>query len=256
VLLAGCATGTSQAPRHYEQSADSATSGCLRNPACYAQTGDEAVIPWLSRAASAVRTTTAVAMMLKEADIQLVEARLLQCAQEANEKINTEDKDLQGQEPTREQCQQVVRREGDKEVTRAMELGARKHALALDCARSVFKELFAQNIRVEPTYQKDPTTGLWRWLDPKQVEEWLQLGLTSYLWGSLVPDIVLHASVNPNKVQHVYDFKFPCPANKRPSWGRYAPGHPHHPKTQETMYEGALLGGKSKPQAVTPDGIK
>lgn len=33
----------------YEQTVDSATSGCLRNPACYTTAqGEEAVIPWLS----------------------------------------------------------------------------------------------------------------------------------------------------------------------------------------------------------------
>jgi hypothetical protein len=266
LFLAGCATGTPMQgsattghhpPSHYAQSADSATNGCLRNPACYTQTGDEAIIPWLSRTTSAARTTTAAAaMMLKDADIKLVEQRLLQCAREANEKAHKEDKELQGREPDREYCQKVVRREGKTEVTRAMELGARKHELALDCARSAFKELFARNIQVEPTYQKDPTTGLWRWLDPTLVKEWLEIGLKSYLWGSLVPDFVIHAPGNPNQIQRVYDFKFPCPSGKDPSWRRYDEDHPHFPKDQKRMYKDALLGGKGDPQAVTPNGVK
>jgi hypothetical protein len=84
----------------------------------------------------------------------------------------------------------------------------------------------------------------------------LQMGLTGRFWGSLVPDIVIHAAGNPNQVRHVYDFKFPCPADNKPSWGRYAPGQPHHPKTQDRMYEDALLGGKSKPKPVTPRGVQ
>ncbi|HYO54937.1 hypothetical protein [Archangium sp.] len=105
-------------------------------------------------------------------------------------------------------------------------------------------------------YQKDPSTGLWRWLDPKQVKEWLQIGLKSQLWESLVPDLVLHASRNPNQVQRVYDFKFPCPPDNKPSWGRYAKGHPHFPKNQKEMYEDALLGGASKAKSVTPGGVQ
>ena len=34
-----------------------------------------------------------------------------------------------------------------------MELGARKHEVALECARQAFANLFAQNVSVEPTYQ-------------------------------------------------------------------------------------------------------
>ncbi|WNG39211.1 hypothetical protein F0U61_40240 [Archangium violaceum] len=258
LLLTGCATGgPAGRPGHYAQATDSATSGCLRNPACYTTPpGEEAIIPWLSRATSAVRATTTVAMMLQEADIKIIERALTDCARAANEQVNQEDEELRGQEPTREQCKKVVRREGTREVTRAMELGTKKHALALDCARKVFAERFSENVRVEPTYQKDPNTGQWRWINPEQVEEWLQLGLTSKLWGALVPDIVLHASGNPNQAQRVYDFKFPCPADNAPSWGAYAKGHPHHPKNQEKMYADALLGGKSKPKPITPKGAQ
>ncbi len=270
LLLAGCATSVSvgsmpapltvtnhQAPSLYAQSTDSATSGCLRNPACYnTPTGEEAIIPWLSRAESTARTATTVTMMLQAADIKIIEGELTQCAQAANGKVNEEDEELQGQEPTREQCKKVVRREGNQEITRAMELGARKHELALDCARKAFSERFSDTVSAEPTYQKDSSTGLWRWIEPKLVAEWLQLGLTSNLWGALVPDIVIHASGNPNQVQRVYDFKFPCPSTNQPSWGRYGKGQPHYPNNQGDIYEKALLGGRNKPRFSTPDGVK
>lgn len=257
VLLTGCAGVNLSAPGYYAQTTDSATSGCLRNPACYnTLPGEEAVIPGLSRAVDAARTATTVAMMLQDADIKLVEQTLTRCAQQANEQVNKEDEELQGREPTAEQCRQVVRREGSTEVTRAMELGARKHKLALDCVRAAFAERFSDNISVEPTYQRDSSTGLWRWVDPAQVAEWLKLGLKSQLWGSLVPDVVLHASRNPNQVQGVYDFKFPCPSGKSPSWGRYAKGHPHFPKDQGEMYKKALLGEKGEPSPVTPLGVQ
>jgi hypothetical protein len=266
LLLAGCVTGVPArstpgsshgTPGYYAQSTDSATAGCLRNPACYTTLpGEEAIIPGLSRAADAARAAATLATMLEGADIKLVEQTLVDCAQQANKKINAEDEELQGREPTREQCKQVVRMEGNKEVTRAMELGNKKHEEALDCARKAFAGRFTQNVSVEPTYQKDPKTGLWRWIAPEQVKEWLQLGLTSALWGALVPDIVLHASGNPNQVQNVYDFKFPCPSTKKPSWRRYDKGQPHFPKDQKAMYRDALLGGKSDPRPVTPDGVQ
>ncbi|WP_257454503.1 hypothetical protein [Archangium lipolyticum] len=268
-VLAGCATGTlsgskvgstsaagHRTPSHYAQSTDSATSGCLRNPACYGQSGDDAIIPWLSRAARAARTTATLATMLADTEVQVVEQVLTQCAKAAHQQVNAGDKELQGQEPTREQCKEVLRKEGDKEITRAMELGARKHKLALDCARAAFAERFSENVTVEPTYQQDTATGRWMRLDPKKVAEWLELGLTGKLWGSLVPDIVIHAAGDPNQVRHVYDFKFPCPANNEPSWRKSTKGQPHHPNDQRAMYRKALLGGKSEPRLVTPEGVK
>jgi hypothetical protein len=137
-----------------------------------------------------------------------------------------------------------------------MELGTKKHDKALECAREAFEGDLAKYVRVEPTYQKDLNTGLWRFIDPQQVKEWLQLGLTAQLWGALVPDIVIHAAGNPNQVQRVYDFKFPCPKDNPPSWRRPAPDHPHYPKDQGEMYKSALLGGKREPQRVIPTGVK
>ncbi|WNG43013.1 hypothetical protein F0U60_02075 [Archangium minus] len=265
LLQAGCATGgpvvstlgPTRAPVQYAQSTDSATAGCLRNPACYKTLpGEEAIIPWVSRAVDAAHAATTMSVMLEGADIKVVEQVLTDCAQKANEKVNKEDKELQGREPTREQCRKVVSMEGGKEVTRAMELGVRKHEVALECARKAFAERFTQNVRVEPTYQKDSSSGLWRWVDPKQVEEWLQLGLTSMLWGALVPDVVIHVSGNPNQVQRIYDLKFPCPRNNRPSWRQSTEGQPHYPNDQGTMYKEALLDGKLDASFVTPKGVQ
>ncbi len=265
LLLAGCATGgpvvrtlgPTRARVQYAQSTDSATAACLRNPACYKTLpGEEAIIPGLSRAVDAANAATTMSVMLEGVDIKVIEQVLTECAQKANEQVNKEDEELQGQEPTREQCKKVVRMEGGKEVTRAMELGSRKHQVALDCARAAFAERFTENVKVEPTYQKDPSTGWWRWVDPKQVEEWLQLGLNSMLWGALVPDIVIHVSGDPNQVRHVYDLKFPCPPDNRPSWRRPTRGQPHYPDHQGAMYKEALLEGKSEPGFVTPKGVQ
>ena len=262
VLLAGCATNvsttrsgvSSTGTSHYALASDTATAGCLRNPACYTPPpGEEAIIPWLSNAASATRSATTMALLLTDAQIKLIEKTLTDCAHAANQQVNQEDETLKGQEPDREECRKVVRREGNTDMTRAMELGTQKHDKALECARKAFEGDLAKYVRVEPTYQKDLNTGLWRWIDPQQVKEWLQLGLTAQFWGALVPDIVIHASGNPNQVQRIYDFKFPCPPTNEPRWGQYSPDQPHHPNTQGKMYE--ALGGGERPAFSTPRGI-
>lgn len=267
-LLAGCASTSPMSsglgatsmgrgpPGHYAQTVDSATNGCLRNPACYTQTGDDAVLPWLSRSMEAARTITTVMRLLDAAEIGRIEEILTSCANDAHHQVNADDEELKGQSPTREQCKQVIRMEGRTEITRAMDLGRRKHDLALACARRELAKFFPDNVSVEPRYQQDPSTGKWQWLDPQTVAEWLRDGLSSRLKGSLVPDIVIHASGDPNKVQRVYDFKFPCPSDNRPTWGKYPPSHPHYPNTQGDMYKEALLHGQREPGRVTPLGVQ
>jgi hypothetical protein len=227
-LLSGCATGAPQqglvrsspvpsnAPDSYAQSTGSATSSCLRNPACYTQAGDEAVIPWIERSIGAARTAATALRLLEAAEVARVERIQVQCAKDADFEIN-EAKFGKGQSPTAEQCKQVLRREGNKEVTMAMELGSKKHQRALSCVQEQLGKLFPENFTVQPHYKQDPRTGLWYMLDPQQVKQWLLDGLTSMLLGTLVPDVVLHASGNPNKVQRVYDYKFPCLTERKES---------------------------------------
>jgi hypothetical protein len=254
VWLSGCATGSFSGLR--AQSLDSATSGCLRTPACYTQTpGEEAVLPWVSRTVEAARAATTVMRLLDEAQLAQVEALLVRCAREASDAVNQEDAVLQGRSPDREECRKVVRQEQGRDVTRAMELGQRKHEWALRCVREGVATLHPEHVGVEPRYQREPGTGVWSQLDPEQVAEWVLLGMKGRLWGSLAPDVVVHEPGNPNKVQRVYDLKFPCPADNDPSWGRYAPGQPHFPKDQGQMYQEALLSGQKLTKLVTPRGI-
>ena len=218
LLLAGCATPGAMRPPpegRYAQTTDSATSGCLRNPACYTTTpGEEAIIPWLLRFVDAARTAGTVMRLLETAEMARVEQVLTDCAREANSKVNDEDEVLKGQIPTAEQCREVVRQEKGKDVTRAMDLGARKHAMALACVQRELGGLHPENFSVQPRYKYDPSEGRWRQLDPVIVAEWLRNGLESLLLGT--PE-----------------------------------GHPHHPKTQGQMYEQAL-GGEKPPSLVTP----
>jgi hypothetical protein len=254
VWLSGCAAGSFSGLK--AQSLDSATSGCLRTPACYTQTpGEEAVLPWVSRTVEAARAATTVMRLLDEAQLAQVEALLVRCAREASDAVNQEDEVLQGRSPDQEECRKVVRREQGRDVTRAMELGQRKHERALRCVREGVATLHPDQVSVEPRYQREPGTGVWSRLDPEQVAEWLLLGMKGRLWGSLAPDVVVHEPGNPNKVQRVYDLKFPCPADNPPRWGRYTPEQPHYPKTQKQMYEEALLDGRLETRLATPLGV-
>lgn len=170
ILLAGCATSGPQVdsagkhrgtPGHYSQSTDSATNGCLRNPACYTQQGDEAVLPWVSSAARAARTVATVMQFLEDADVKLVEQLLLQCSKDADFQVNPME--------------------------------------------------FVEGLR--------PT------------------------------DVVIHESGNPNKVQCVYDYKFPCLTSRRasPGWRYSSRSEPD----QGDRYKDAL-GGEAGPFLVSP----
>ena len=244
VLLAGCSTtGTGRHARsdRYEQTGDSATNACLKNPACYTQVGDDAVLPWLSRAGSAARTVVATLRFLEEAELAQVEAVLMDCAKQANFEVN-ERMLGEGKRPTREWCAKEARRDArNNVVTWAMEMGSAKHEVALGCARARLGERFPGSFSVEPRYFRDPKTGSLRLLDPEEVRRWLEDGLFHLLSGTLVPDIVIHASGNPLSVQRVYDFKFPCADLSAPRWGQTsATDSSGRPIRQGELYDMAL----------------
>ncbi|TQF10248.1 hypothetical protein FJV41_40460 [Myxococcus llanfairpwllgwyngyllgogerychwyrndrobwllllantysiliogogogochensis] len=178
------------------------------------------MLPWLSRAASGARTVVATLRFLEAAELAQVEDILVDCAKRANLEVN-ERMLGEGKRPTREWCEKEVRRDArNNVVTWAMELGRAKHEVALECARARLGERFPGSFSVEPRYFRDPKTGRLRLLDPEEVRRWLDEGLFHLLSGTLVPDIVIHASGNPLSVQRVYDFKFPCSDLRVPDWGR------------------------------------
>jgi hypothetical protein len=207
LLQAACATSAPRgAPTRYAQTLNSAVDGCLRNPACVAASpGEEAIIPGLSRAVSAARTLANLKEFLDQAELRRIEKILVECAQEAEFQVNEREYGP-GRSPDDAECDRLVRDKAGKVVTRAIELGVMKHEAAFACVgRRLLKE-FPDHISLEPRYGRDPTTG--------------QYGLTDRWTDSLKPDIVLHLARNPNKVQCVFDFKFPCKlARKREPLG-------------------------------------
>ena len=261
LLLAGCATSGGRrvpleadcVPDQCQASVDSATNSCLKNPACYTQVGDEAIIPWLTRTAAAVRTTATVMKFLETADVTLVEQLLVECVKDAHSEVNKEVFGDESHIPTDEQCNEVVRWEGKQKVTRAMDLGTKKHDRASECVKDKLGARLLQSVTVGPRYKYDPVSKRWRMLAPEAVAKWIEDKLFELLLGTLAPDVVMHATGNPDKVQRVYDFKFPCLSKRKedPRWTIYPGATRHQPRTQAEKYRRAL-GLEENPKRISP----
>ncbi|MFL5351881.1 hypothetical protein [Archangium sp.] len=137
---------------------------------------------------------------LDEAEVKRVEAVLVQCAKEADLKINEQEYGP-GKYPSDAECRRVVRYEGNKEVTQAMELGTMKHAAAFACVERELGSEFSDHLSREPRYGQNPSTGRYALIDKR--------------FKSLAPDIVLHLVGDANKIQFLYDFLFPCTSGSK-----------------------------------------
>lgn len=254
-FLGACSTALSArpaAPRQYAQSMDSATSTCLRNPNCYtAPLGEEAILPWLSRSLGAVRSTASVLKLLDAAELARIEQVLYDCALEASTQVN--EKLLgKGNRPTQKLCQETFATDArGNPVTWAMHLGREKHRVALECVARNLGDAFAEHHSLQPQYRYNRKTKVLELLDPRQVEEWLRDGLWDKLLGTLIPDVVIHASGNPLSIQEVYDFKFPCSPNRSPAWNVYPDDHPYQGLNQGEIYLEALKP-QNRPAQVAP----
>ncbi len=183
-------------PARYEQGLDTVSNSCGKNPACYTQRGSEAIMLALPRAVGVARGVSAVFRVLESAELARVEQLLVQCAKEADREVNEREYGL-GKRPDDAECERVVGYDGKgNKVRRRMELGILKHEVAFACVKRELVRLFPDNVSIEPRYGPDPRTG--------------RYVLTRVWEDSLKPDIVVHFSRDPNRVQCVYDFKFPC----------------------------------------------
>jgi len=231
LLQVACATSAPRGvPTRYAQTMNSAVDGCLRNPACAAAApGEEAIIPGLSRAVSAARTLATLKEFLEEAELRLVEEILVECARAADFQVNEREYGP-GKSPDDAECTRVVGYKDGQEVTRAMELGVMKHEVAFACIERKLLTRFPDHISVEPRYGKNPSTAGY-----SLSETWA---------GSRRPDIVLHVARNPNRVQCVYDFKFPCTLASK--------SNPLSGKVRAQLERYNELGGNCPSAIVTP----
>jgi hypothetical protein len=155
--------------------------------------------------------------------------------EECNELI---DKDSQGQ-PLKDRKGRLLK----QPTSRAMQMGNEVEAEALKCLENetvLLDKLSKQGYAVSthPTYQRNPSTGKVEHLPDTLVENMLRSGQHKNLVGSIEPDVVVHPSGFPSKIQAVYDFKFSCLGYKR-QWPKYDK-EPHKDKTQGQVYEDFL----------------
>ncbi|WP_434383856.1 hypothetical protein [Melittangium boletus] len=221
--------------------ADSTYSCCVKQHAGRPQScGAE---PGLSGTAMATGTLIAAATLASdEAALPVttraaVEKILKECALEAHEAVNQKHF---GGEPTREQCDEVLRKDSrGTPVTWAMQLGVEKHEAALDCAKKRLAILLAGRFSLEPRYRYDPEAKHLEVVSPQERIALLKNNQAHALVGTLKPDVVVHSG-DPLKPQAVYDFKFPCLRANRPRWATYPTGHRHASLNQGVVYQDAF----------------
>ena len=191
-----------------------------------------------------VRSAPAVlALMQSHEAAGELEERLAECAVLAERRGNALF--FQDRPPTRAECGEVVEQDAcGKPVTRAMQLGRKKHVLALECAREVLEALWPAPFSIEQRYRYYPNARVVETMSPEKEARLISQDCTEELWGTIKPDLVLHADRNLLKAALILDFKFPCPETNPPQWTIYRESSPYAGRRQDGVYEEAL-GGKA-----------
>ncbi|ATB30737.1 hypothetical protein [Melittangium boletus] len=166
-----------------------------------------------------------------------VEEVLRNCAAKAHETVNHKHF---GGEPTRAQCDEVLRRTPQGvPITWAIQLGLEKHEVAKACAEERLGAFLAGRFSLEQRYRYDPGTKRLELVSPQERFDLLNKNRAHTLVGTLEPDVVVHSG-DPLKPQAVYDFKFPCLRSNRPRWATYPKGHRHESLNQGEVYQEAF----------------
>lgn len=225
---------------------DSATSACRQNPTyCALVAGEETVVPTAIRGGAEVASVAATLQMLTPETRSDIEQVLVECVEWANTEINRQR--FGGKSPSREQCREELPGTDPcgKKVTRAMQLGTEKHALARQCTETKLGTLIPGRFSLEQRYRYDSQkTGQKQLVSREEERALRQQGCGDELEGTIVPDVVIHSG-NPLEVLAIYDFKFPCPITNRPRWNP----SPRAGSTQGDVYL-EFLG--VEPNLVTP----
>ncbi|NOK17441.1 hypothetical protein [Corallococcus carmarthensis] len=228
---------------------DSVTNTCRTQPALC--TGPESVLPGVRAAEVAVVVAGARAMMDEDTQ-RAVEFVLKECADLARSQVLLRYHD--GQSPSKAQCNETLRNEKGESVSRAMWLGDKMHAAALECAQQKLESLRPGRFSLEPTYRVDRRTGVTTLLSAEEVQLLKQPRFQSELKGTLVPDVVIHEG-SPLEANAVYDFKFSCYNVDEPAVWREVPAEGASPgsvPTQKNLYMKALGLSRSQVLRVVP----
>ncbi|NOK08202.1 hypothetical protein [Corallococcus exercitus] len=163
---------------------------------------------------------------------------LKECATEADLDVNL--RMLDGKTPTAQQCEEQVGTDAEgKPITRAMQWGQEKHAVALRCVQARLSVERPGGFSLEQRYRYNRDTKTLELVSSGEEQAMIRTGRTGRLRGTLVPDVVIHSG-DPLRAEASYDFKFPCPIGKEGVWRKYPEGHPWEGHRQGEMYEEAL----------------
>jgi hypothetical protein len=224
---------------------DNTVSAHCRNGGgnCVAIQGEQSIA--LERVRDAA-TAGAMAVMtvetLEEEKQRAIEEALARCADLARTNVLLQFKNknyYQGEVPSAEECNQLVKDKKGNRVKLSLLLGTEMHEDALKCAEAGLEKEMPGRFSREPRYLYDRQTGRRRWIPPEEVSALERTGNLGELKGTIVPDIVIHTG-DPLQAQAVYDYKFPCGDNERiVGWSRYSDG-PHRGSNQGEVYKEAL----------------
>lgn len=252
-LLSGCA-GIPQRSASKELRLDTETSGRIYHAAAITE-GTGALAPTATQvvASQLARLAPALFALLKNDNaVNELEERLVECARQAERQVNSSF--FGNRSPTREECGEEVDVDGcGVLVTRAMLLGQRKHALALQCAREVLEQLWPAPFSIEQRYRYYPNAQVIESVSAEEVARLIAQGCTRELWRTIQPDIVLHANRGSLlRAVLILDFKFPCPDTNKPRWTRYGEKSAYTGSNQRDIYKQAL-GGEAV--LISPNGV-
>ncbi len=253
VLLGACATspgypGTS--PRG-DLRLDSETAARLRHANLLHGAAGTSSAPLAVGATLVLATPLVLAVLHHGHKVSELQERLVECARLAEHQVNSSH--FGNRPPTREECGEELDVDGCAEpITRAMLLGRQKHAHALACAREVLTQLWPAPFSIEQRYRFYPYSRLLETISREKEQQLIKEGCTKDLWGSIKPDIVLHADYNLLQAALIIDLKFPCPPSNLPKWTNYGPKSAYPSLNQGQVYKQSLGG---EVLLLTPEGF-
>jgi len=242
LLFGACATPSRRTGRSTELRLDTETAGTLRHASLRAATGSASSATTTVVASNLALLVPVLASILKDADaVSELELRLLECVHRADREVNASY--FGNRRPTRDECRTHVGVDRcGKPITRAMELGSLKHAIALACTREVLAQLWPRPFSIEQRYRYYPNANVLETISPDEEKRLIDEDCTGELWRTIKPDVVLHADHDLLRAALILDFKFPCPDANETLWTEYGRGSAYSGFNQGHIYQRALRG--------------
>lgn len=158
-----------------------------------------------------------------------------------------------------QECEDEIGQPDPAKGERCCDKGREKH----DCCDKKIKDSKKEDVFSDPAYNKNPPSLIQKVSGmPRERGSYVRqaigfaksLGIgaftmiPAFLAGKNFPDVVLSNGGPPTvgNVKRVYDFKFPCPKDKKPEWGQGG---------KQCQNLQALTGCPTAPQMISPAGV-